>query len=58
MTRNLVPRHIFLQHETEWQAVRQAAERLKEATASEKPALQIVYGDKSNAAERASPSAA
>jgi hypothetical protein len=27
MTINLVPRDIFIQHENEWQAVREAAER-------------------------------
>ncbi|MBB3658177.1 hypothetical protein FHX15_003419 [Rhizobium sp. BK650] len=39
MTTNLVPRDIFIQHEYEWQAVRDAAERRIEIGKREMPSV-------------------
>jgi hypothetical protein len=58
MTRNFVPRHVFLRHETEWQAVREAADRSDESEMPEKPAIHIAYSDKTNTAQRNPTSAA
>ncbi|MBB3464019.1 hypothetical protein [Rhizobium sp. BK377] len=40
MTINLVPRDIFIQHEYEWQAVREAAERRIDIGKRETPSIQ------------------
>jgi hypothetical protein len=40
MTINLVPRDIFIQHEYEWQAVREAAERRIDIGKRETPSAQ------------------
>lgn len=40
MTINLVPRDIFIQHEYEWQAVREAAERRIDIGKLETPSVQ------------------
>jgi len=40
MTINLVPRDIFIQHEYEWQAVREAAERRIDIGKREAPSVQ------------------
>ncbi len=39
MTINLVPRDIFIQHEHEWQAVREAAERRIDIGRRETPSV-------------------
>lgn len=41
MTINLVPRDIFIQHEYEWQAVRDAAERRIDVGKRERPSAPV-----------------
>lgn len=47
MTTNLVPHHIFIRHEYEWQALREAAERLEKAEGRETPSRHL-HGGKVN----------
>jgi hypothetical protein len=54
MTINLVPRDIFIQHEYEWQAVREAAERRIDIGKRETP----VVSSGGQAAKLASPASA
>ncbi|WP_454851677.1 hypothetical protein [Rhizobium binxianense] len=46
MTTNLVPHHIFIRHEYEWQALREAAERLEKADRRETTSQHFLHGGK------------
>jgi hypothetical protein len=46
MTTNLVPHHIFIRHEYEWQALREAAERLDKTGGRKSPSPHVLHGAK------------